>query len=44
MKYTSHLKQLSVDIFRSYFDDLDKSIRCIKLGDCLPWTELDEVP
>jgi len=27
MKYTSHLKQLSVDMFRSSFDDLDKNNR-----------------
>lgn len=35
MKYTSHLKQLSVDMFRSSFDDLDKNNRWVNLGDCL---------
>lgn len=40
MKYTSHLKQLSVDMFRSSFDELDKNNRWVKLGDLLPWTEL----
>ena len=36
MKYTSHLKQLSVDMFRSSFDKLDKNNRWVKLGDLLP--------
>ena len=43
MKYTSHLKQLSVDMFRSSFDELDKNNRWVKLGDLLPWTELKKV-
>ena len=43
MKYTSHLKQLSVDMFRSSFDKLDKNNRWVKLGDLLPWTELEKV-
>ena len=43
MKYTSHLKQLSVDMFRSSFDDLDKNNRWVKLGDSLPWVELEKV-
>ena len=43
MKYTSHLKQLSVDMFRSSFDELDKNNRWVKLGDLLPWTELEKV-
>ncbi len=43
MTYTSHLKQLSVDMFRSSFDELDKNNRWIKLGDLLPWTELEKV-
>ena len=30
MKYTSHLKQLSVDMFRSSFDELDKNNRWVK--------------
>ena len=36
MKYTSHLKLLTVDIFRSFFDDMDKNNRWVKLGDSLP--------
>lgn len=43
MKYTSSLEQLSVDMFRSSFDDLDKNNRWVKLGDLLPWTELEKV-
>ena len=43
MKYTSHLNQLSVDKFRSSFDELDKINRWVKLGDLLPWTELEKV-
>lgn len=43
MKYTSHLKQLSVGMFRSSFDELDKNNRWVKLGDLLPWTELEKV-
>ena len=43
MKYISHLKQLSVDMFRSSFDELDKNNRWVKLGDLLPWTELEKV-
>ncbi len=43
MKYTSHLKQLSVDMFRLSFDELDKNNRWVKLGDLLPWTELEKV-
>ncbi len=43
MKYTSHLKQLSVDMFRSSFDELDKNNRWVKLGDLLPWTEQEKV-
>ena len=33
MKYTSHLKQLSVDMSRSSFDELDKNNRWVELGD-----------
>lgn len=43
MKYTSHLKQLPVDMFRSSFDKLDKNNRWVKLGDLLLWTELEKV-
>ena len=40
MKYTSHLEQLSVDMFRSSFDELDKNNRWVKLDNLLAWTEL----
>ena len=43
MKYTSHLNQLSVDMFRSSFDELDKNNRWVKLDDLLPWTEQEKV-
>ena len=43
MKYTSHLKQLSVDMFRSSFDELDNNNRWVELGDLLPWAELEKV-
>lgn len=45
MKYTSHNKnrQLTLDIFRSSLDDLDKSNRWVVLGDTLPWAELEKV-
>ena len=43
MKYTSHLKQLSVDMFRSSFDELDKNNHWVELGNLLPWTELEKV-
>lgn len=43
MKYTSHLKQLPVDMFRSSFDELDKNNRWVKLGNLLLWTELEKV-
>ena len=43
MKYTSHLKQLSVDMFRSSFDELDKNNHWVELGNLLPWTELEKI-
>lgn len=43
MKYTSHLRQLTVDMFRSSFDDLDKNNRWVRLGDLLPWVELEKI-
>ena len=45
MKYTSQNKnrQLTLDIFRSSLDSLDKSNRWVKLGDTLPWAELEKV-
>ena len=45
MKYTSQNKnrQLTLDIFRSSLDSLDKSNRWVILGDTLPWAELEKV-
>ena len=45
MKYTSQNKyrQLTLDLFRSSLDNLDKSNRWVILGDTLPWAELEMV-
>jgi IS5 family transposase len=45
MKYTSQNKnrQLTLDIFRSSFENLDKSNRWVVLGDSLPWSGLERV-
>ncbi len=45
MKYRSQNKnrQLTLDIFQSSLDDLDKSNRWVVLGDTLPWAELEKV-
>ena len=45
MKYTSQNKnkQLTLDMFRSSFEDLDKHNRWVVLGDMLPWAELEKV-
>lgn len=45
MKYPSQNKnrQLTLDIFRSSLDSLDKSNRWVILGDTLPWAELEKV-
>lgn len=45
MKYTSQNKnkQLSLDLFKSSFDDLDRHNRWVMLGDILPWAELEKV-
>ena len=45
MKYTSQNKnkQLTLDLFRSSFEDLDKHNRWVVLGDMLPWAELGKV-
>lgn len=39
--YASHNKQLSLDLFRSSFEGLDKSNRWVSMGDMLPWPELE---
>ena len=45
MKYTSQNKnkQLTLDMFRSSFEDLDKHNRWVVLGDMLPWAALEKV-
>lgn len=45
MKYSSQNKhrQLTLDIFRSSFDSLDKHNRWVILGDTLPWQELEKI-
>lgn len=45
MRYTSQNKnkQLTLDLFRSSFDDLDKTNRWVVLGDTLPWSELEKI-
>lgn len=44
MKYFSpKFKQLNLDLFRSSLEELNKNNRWVKLGDCLPWTELEKV-
>ena len=42
MKFTSQNKQLTLDLFRSSFDDLDKTNRWVALGDLLPWDEIEK--
>lgn len=42
MKFTSQKKQLSLDLFRSSLQDLDKSNRWVMLGDLLPWAEIEK--
>ena len=34
---------MSLDLFSSSFDDLDRENRWVKLGDTLPWAELEKV-
>lgn len=43
MKYYSQGKQLSLDLYRSSLDELDKSNRWVMLGDLIPWGELEIV-
>lgn len=41
MTYTSCVKQLSLDAFRSSLSELNKSNRWVKLGDSLPWHDIE---
>ena len=45
MKYyePQNHKQLSLDLFRSSLEDLDKSNRWVVIGDLLPWAEIEKV-
>lgn len=43
MKYTSRYKQLSLDLFKSSFDDLDKHNRWVLLADIMPWAEIERL-
>ena len=45
MTYTSQNKnkQLTLDMFRSSFEDLDKHNRWVVLGDMLPWAALEKI-
>lgn len=42
MKYTSQKNQLSLDLFRSSFNDLPKTNRWVMLADLLPWDKLEK--
>lgn len=42
MKFTSQKKQLTMALFRSSLQDLDKSNRWVMLGDLLPWAEIEK--
>lgn len=42
MKYTSQKNQLSLDLFRSSFNDLPKTNRWVMLAGLLPWDKLEK--
>ena len=42
MKFTSQKKQLTLDLFRSSLQELDKRNRWVMLGDLLPWAEIEK--
>ena len=42
MKYISQNRQLTIDLFRSSLDELDKSNRWVVLGDTLPWAAFEK--
>ena len=42
MKYSSQYKPLTLDLFRSSFEDLNKTNRWVLLGDNLPWGEIEK--
>lgn len=43
MKFTSQIKQLSCDELRSSLENLPKNNRWVKLGDELPWDEIEKI-
>lgn len=43
MKYHSQGTQLTLDLFRSSLDHLDKSNRWVKLGDTMPWDKIEKL-
>ena len=43
MKYSSQHKQLSIDVFHSSLSELSKENRWVKLGDSLPWDEIEKI-
>jgi transposase, IS5 family len=43
MNFSSQGKQLQIDEFRSSLAGLDKSNRWVKLGDALPWEEIEQL-
>jgi transposase, IS5 family len=43
MKYSSQHKQLSLEDFKSSLSDLPKDNRWVKLGDSLPWKEIERI-
>ena len=42
LKYSSQYKPLTLDLFRSSFEDLNKTNRWVILGDNLPWGEIEK--
>lgn len=42
MKYSSQYKPLTLDLFKSSFDGLNKDNRWVRLGDRLPWAEIEK--
>lgn len=43
MKYTSQNTQMTLDLFRSSLEGLDKTNRWVMLGDNLPWGALEKL-
>lgn len=42
MKYSSQYTPLTLDLFKSSFDDLNKTNRWVILGDNIPWAEVEK--